>query len=514
MKFLLFLLLFPLVSHAQIITTIAGTGAGSFSGDGIAATSAAVFNPYDVGMDSLGNLYIGDVGNNRIRKINTAGIISTVAGNGVAGYNGDAIIATTAKLNFPYGMAVNRAGTIVISDMDNHRIRSIQTEAGGLIMTIAGTGVVGYSGDGGPAVSAQINSPQGIFWDASYNVYFSDALNNRVRKIDPLGTITTIAGNGAAASGGDGGPATAAQVNHPSGVTADSVGNIYIAEMMGHRIRRISTTGIITTVAGNGSVGSGGDGGPATAASLRYPKGVCIDRLGNIIIADSDNQRIRKIDIITGIITTIAGTGSVGYSGDGGPATAAKLNYLQGVYVDNAGSIYTGDCLNNRIRKITCVPPVAGSLSGLDTVCMGSSITLTATMPGGSWSCSNPRATVTTAGVVSGVTTGLDTVIYSVANSCASAQVIHPVYIKPCATTFSALTTATGLKIYPNPATNELTITNTEKIHKVTITDRLGHIIHAQRFDAEIVQIDIAHLPKGIYFVKVDGMDGNKFIKM
>lgn len=193
-----------LCTHAQTITTIAGTGFGGFTSDGIPATSSGVFRPYDVGMDSLGNIYVGDVGNNRIRKIDTFGIIHTIAGTGVAGYNGDAIPATTAHLNFPYGMAVNQMGHVVISDMDNNRIRLIQsTESGGLIYTIAGTGVAGYSGDGGPASLAKVNNPQGVFWDAVGNVYFADAWNHRVRKISAAGTITTIAGNGTPTSFGD-----------------------------------------------------------------------------------------------------------------------------------------------------------------------------------------------------------------------------------------------------------------------------------------------------------------------
>lgn len=364
---LLLCCLFLCQAHAQIITTFAGNGANGFSGNGGQATSAALLKPYDVGIDSFGNVYIGDAGNNRIRRVSPSGIISTVAGLGVAGYNGDGISATLAKLNFPYGMSVNGAGAMAISDMNNHRIRLIQAEgAGGNIATIAGTGVAGFSGDGGPAINAKINTPHGIFWDLAGNIYFADAFNHRVRKISTSGIITTVAGNGNARTSGDGGLATAASINHPAGIAADSVGNLYISEMKGHRIRKVDRAGIITTIAGKGVGGLGGDGGPATAAKLYFPKGVTIDKKGNLIFTDTDNFVVRKVNLTTGIITTIAGTifasaGVGGYGGDGGPATAARLDFPQGVFVDKYGNLYIGDCLNHRVRKITYDPANIGN---------------------------------------------------------------------------------------------------------------------------------------------------------
>ncbi len=516
-RILLILLLLPVFTRAQIITTFAGNGIGGFTGDGVPATATALSSPYGVGIDSMGNIYIGDAGNNRIRRIDTFGIIHSVAGTGVAGYNGDGIFATTAQLNFPYGMSVNRAGTIVIADMSNHRIRSIQSEVGGIIITIGGTGVAGFSGDGGPAVAAQINNPQGIFWDVANNVYFGDHYNHRIRKIDASGIITTIAGNGTPGYSGDGGPATAAGLYYPSGITKDNLGNIYIADMYNQRIRKIDTSGIISTVAGTGTSGYSGDGGPATLANLRYPKDVYMNNLGELVISDPDNQRLRKIST-SGIITTFAGTGSVGFSGDGGPATMANLNEPQGVFVDDYGSIYLGDCLNNRIRKITCIAPAVSPIlgPGTDTVCIGSSLTLTNSTSGGVWSCSNTNAIVSSTGIVTGVATGWDTIRYAVTNTCTATNVVSPVYVKSCSTTLVPSVNGISmlrLKIYPNPASSELTIIATNKINKVSINNLLGQTMYTHEYNTDKVQVDVADLPPGIYLIRINGTEIRKFVK-
>ncbi len=513
-RLFLILLLLPVFTKAQIITTIAGNGTGGFSSDGVPATVTELSSPYGVGTDSMGNLFIGDAGNNRIRKIDTAGIITTVAGTGVAGYNGDLILATTAQLNFPYGMAVSKAGIIVIADMSNHRIRSIKFESGGLITTIAGTGVAGFSGDSGLAINAQLNNPQGIFWDVHNNVYFGDHYNHRIRKIDGSGIITTIAGNGTPGFGGDGGPATAAELYYPSGVTMDSLGNIYIADMYNQRIRKIDIAGIITTVAGTGTAGYSGDGGLATLADIRYPKDVYIDRNGNIIITDPDNERLRMINS-AGIITTIAGNGVQSYCCDGGLATLAELNEPQGVFVDKDNNIYTGDCLNNRIRKIICAAPVVAPITGPDTVCIDSIATFSSTTAGGSWTSANSNANITTAGVVTAMAAGLDTIKYSVSNSCGSVEVSFPIYLKSCST--SHVTTNNWmplheLKIYPDPANTEITITG-PMVSSISITNLIGQTIYTNHYNSEKVQIDISSLPTGVYFIKVNGTEVRKFIK-
>ncbi len=501
-------------SQGQIITTIAGTGAGAYTGDGIQATASALQSPYGVGMDSLGNIFIGDANNNRVRKINTSGIISTVAGTGVAGFNGDGLLATNTQLNFPYGMSVNRAGMIVIADRSNHRIRSIQTELGGVVTTIAGTGVAGFSGDGGLAIAAQINHPQGVFWDRFNNVFFCDDDNHRVRRIDGVtGIITTIAGTGTVSFSGDGGPATAATFNHPVGVTVDSADNMYIADYANHRIRKINPSGIISTICGNGSATFSGDGGPATAATVSYPKDIFADSRGNIIFTDAGNQRIRKINA-AGIITTIAGNGSIGYSGDGGAATLAKLNWPQQIFVDTASNLYIGDCVNNRIRKVNCVPPTVSAIAGLDTVCIGSTITLTNSTAGGYWRSTNAHATISGGGVVAGVTAGLETIKYVVDNSCTSVQVFHTVYVSTCTTTNVPELTSNDLKVYPNPVTQELTVSCTHPINNLTIANFVGQIVYEHNYNTPLVTVNVSDLPTGLYFIKINNSSVSKFMKL
>jgi sugar lactone lactonase YvrE len=221
----------------------------------------------------------------------------------------------------------------------------------GIITTVAGNGIPGYSGDGGPATSASLSGPSGVVVDATGNLLIADSSNYRIRRVDAsTGIITTVAGNGIRGFSGDGGPATSASLS-PIGVAVDATGNLFIADTGNHRIRRVDeSTGIITTVAGNGIRGFSGDGGPATSASLNYPTGVAVDGSGNLFIADAANNRIRWVDASTGIITTVAGNGMPDYSGDGGPATSASLNGPSGVVVDAAGNLFIADNDNKRIR--------------------------------------------------------------------------------------------------------------------------------------------------------------------
>jgi sugar lactone lactonase YvrE len=342
-------------SPAAIINTVAGNGTAGYSGDGGAAINAAIRWPRSVALDAAGNIYIADYGNNRIRKLTVAtGIISTVAGNGTYGYSGDGGLATMAQL-CATGVAVDSAGNIYIAD-NVTRIRKV-TVSTGIITTVAGNGTQGYSGDGGPATSAQLNL-LAVAVDSAGNIYISDWGNNRIRKVTAAtGIISTVAGNGAMGYSGDGGPATSASLFAPVGVAVDGAGNIYISDMSNNRIRKVTaSTGIISTVAGNGTFGYSGDGGPAINAGLRGPAGVAVDRAGNIYIADqnwgSGNERIRRVTASTGIISTVAGNGTDGYTGDGGPATNAELYLAVGVGVDAAGNIYIADYGNNRIRIV------------------------------------------------------------------------------------------------------------------------------------------------------------------
>lgn len=257
--------------------------------------------------------------------------------------------ATSAQLGTPRGVTIDSNGNVYIADYTNNRVRKVDKSTG-TISTIAGTGVAGYSGDGGPATSAQLNIPSAVLVDSLGNVYIADRGNHRIRKVDPSGTISTVAGTGVVGYSGDGGLATSAQLSHPLGLALDSDNNLYIAEN-GNTIRKVNPSGIISTVAGNGGTGYGGDNGPATSALMSNVSGVAVDGLGNVYIADTTNHRIRKVDQSTGIISTVVGTGVGGYSGDGGAATSAKLYYPHGVVVDSNGTLYIGES-NHVIRKV------------------------------------------------------------------------------------------------------------------------------------------------------------------
>ena len=334
------------VDSSATITTIAGTGEFGFGGDGGPATEARLRSPTGVAVDGAGNVYIADQGNQRIRKVDSTGTITTIAGSGEYGFDGDGGPATEAQLNYPRGVAVDGAGNLYIADASNHRIRKVDST--GTITTIAGSGERGFSGDGDPATEAQLNYPWGVAVDGAGNLYIGDSGNHRIRKVDSSGTITTIAGSGEYGFDGDGGPATEAQLSYPRGVAVDGAGNLYIAGASNNRIRKVDSTGTITTVAGTGEFGFGGDGGPATEARLAAPQGVAADGAGNLYITDAFTHRIRKVDS-SGTITTVAGTGELG---DGGPAVEAQLRSPQNMAADGAGNLYIADSGNHRIRKV------------------------------------------------------------------------------------------------------------------------------------------------------------------
>lgn len=344
----------------DVITTIAGDGTSGFSGDGGNAVDASLQYPSNIAVDYSGNIYIADFENNRIRKINPSGIISTIAGTNEGKYDGDGGPATSASLNGPSDVEVDSDRNIYIADARNNRIRKIDTL--GIITTIAGPGINWFDiGDGGPAVDAILDYPCGLDIDNSGNIYITDMFHHRIRKIDDSGTITTVAGDGEARYNGDDILATSASLNQPTEIKVDNEGNIYIVDQKNNRIRKVvKTSGLIYTVAGTGGGGFSGDGGAAVNAKIYSPYGITVDSNGNFYITDAFNNRIRKVDT-SGIINTIAGTGSYGFSGDGGDPIDAVMNDPKGIIIKNNGNILFADSYNNRIRKIftvTGVPPV------------------------------------------------------------------------------------------------------------------------------------------------------------
>ena len=402
------------------ITTAVGDGNQGFAGDGGAPNKVEMSLPTSVVVDSSGNLYFTDSLNNRIRKL-AGGTVSTFAGNGLFSRSGDGNAAAAAQLNTPLGvavgtsigsgiaptfyiadtannvvrivanglisnfagtgtagssgdqlngpqgLAVDSAGSLYIADTQNNRVRKV---SGGAISTVAGSGTAGFGGDGGAATSAQLNAPFGVAVDAAGNLYIAEFSNNRVRKVSTNGNIGTLAGNGVSGFSGDGLQATSAQLNGPQGVAVDSAGNVYIADTANNRVRKVAANGVITTVAGNGAAGFSGDGNSAVNAQVGNPTAVATDSVGNVYIADG-SARVRKL-FLSGLITTIAGTGTRGYSGDGGSAPNARLNGPSSLAVNAAGSIWVADTLNNAVRLLqftgggTTVSAVTNGASNLN----------------------------------------------------------------------------------------------------------------------------------------------------
>jgi sugar lactone lactonase YvrE len=323
------------------LKTVAGNGTAGYSGDGGVATAAHLNDPDGVNFDAQGNLYIADVVNNVVRKVDTAGNITTVAGNGTAGFSGDGGPATAAELHGPFGVVADSAGNLYVEDAINARIRKVDTT--GKISTIAGTGTFGLSGDGGPATAAEVAEVQGARFDAAGNLYVAQCGPAAIRKIDTAGIITTVAGTGIDGFSGDGGPATSAQLNCASGVATDAAGELFIADYLNNRIRKVGANGVITTIAGNGTPGFTGDGGPAVSAEINFPNDVDVDAAGNVYIADSGNNRVRKIDTNGLITTVVGGLNNAGSAGVNAPSALA---------FDAAANLYFSDAGNNAVREV------------------------------------------------------------------------------------------------------------------------------------------------------------------
>ncbi len=450
--FLIFLLLSAYFADGQRILMYVGDGASGYSGDNGQASTAEISFPIGISVDNIGNLLICE--NSFVRKVSFAtNIITTLAGSDTAssfGFGGDGGLATCAGVFGPYAVCSDRTNNTYIADQWYSEIRKV-TFTTGLIDTFAGCRLVGDFGDGANAKYAKFNTISCICIDTlNAFLYVSDGYNYRVRKINMVsGIIEAYAGNGTNGYSGDGGPATAANFSKVFGLVVDKVGNLYIGDWNNGRIRKVDyATGIVTTVVGNGTVGYSGDGGPATAAQINKTTAICFDSCGNMFFSDENNQRVRRVDATTGIITTVAGNGTAGYSGDGGTATAAEFNHPTGVAIDKYGMLYVADYYNHRVRRITHVT-CNYKATDVEEVVLGS----------------------------------------------------------------------TSIALYPNPAEDIVTLKSGLPIQSVTVTNLVGQVVYDSHPPANTTQAAIAvkNLQAGVYFVRVVGADGGvavqRFVK-
>jgi DNA-binding beta-propeller fold protein YncE len=344
--------------RAGSVATVAGDTIKGFNGDldvegkPRSSVGASLSLPWGIVVSSSGTeVFVADNGNHRVRRVNTVHWdIFSVAGNGSADFRGDDELATNASLNSPAGLALDKSGSLYIADRGNHRIRKVTAE--GTISTVAGGTKAGYSGDFGVATQAALKNPMAVVVDGDGSLYISDSGNNRIRKVDPSGVISTLAGTGSRRHDGDEKPAIEAGMT-PSGIALDGAGGLIVADTRNHRVRLIDLeSGIISTLAGTGKRGFGGDGDLAQGAKLSSPWGVAVSPAGDIFITDSGNNRVRRIDMVSGIIETIAGNGETAFSGDGGPATDAGIWSPYGLAMDKQNNLFIADYLNHRVRRI------------------------------------------------------------------------------------------------------------------------------------------------------------------
>lgn len=515
--------LFSIGANAQIITRFAGDTTLGFSGDGGPATAAQMNQPLVLARDAAGNVYIGEGNGNKIRKVTPAGIISTIAGNsGTFGWSGDGGPATAAEFFGAHGIAFDAAGNLFVADFGNHVIRKINTS--GIISTVAGAGgVSGYSGDGGPATAAKFNHPRDVKFDAAGNMYICDWSNNAIRKISTSGIVTTIAGTGVAGYSGDGGTATAAQMNLPYRVAFDAVGNLFFIDGDNHCVRKINTSGIISTVVGNGTSGFSGDGGIATAALLNIPTALTFDAAGNMYIADRGNGRIRKVNT-SGIISTVVGTGAPFETGDGGPATAATINRPFDVMFDPSNNMYIADINGHTVRKVIALP-VAAYTASADTVCVDSCITFTSSGTGSldSMTWSIPGITIATPHSnsinVCFPATGAYPVSLSVYNISGSDVHTASYTVINCPTGVRTIgnTDRMNAQLYPNPNSGNFNIrllSGFNEEAELTVSDLMGKQV--MKFSVTTNRpLDVrTDLPRGMYFISGSSLHSNYSARM
>ena len=520
---------------AFMISTIAGNGTSGYFGDGGQATAAQINTYGDLVVDGMGNILLADEFNNRVRKISTTGIITTIAGTGVAGFSGDGGPATDAKFNNPHSIAIDSIGNIYIGDKNNYRIRKIDNT--GTVSTVVGVGAGVEGGDGGPASAAHIGYTYGLAIDFAGNMYTCDGAGT-VRKITTDGIIHAFAGMlGAGGYSGDGGPATDALLNNARGIDVDHAGNVYIAEQQNSCVRKVNTAGIISTIAGTGTMGTSPDGIPATSAMLEHPEDVAVDALGNIYIADYYANRVRVITPAGMISTAAGGVGTL--LGDGCAAIAATLFHPYAVALDSNGNLLINDYSDFRIRKLTPdhVPNFTVGNSHTLSVCGGTGAisvdsllsvidsdagqteTWTAAMSPSHGTLSLSYSTVSTGSILttSGITYtptggyyGPDTFRVAVSECIGSDTIAVYVSVNHCALTIGTAPAAGDYNIFPNPVSDQLLITcDPGAFSSLTITNTLGQVMTTQPVSGSKTSVDVHMLPPGVYCITLAGKTRN-----
>ncbi len=542
------------VSNTGIITTIAGTfGSSGFSGDSDLATTSMLYSPTSVRLDTSGDFYICDADNNRIRKVDAAtGIITTIAGSSTAGFGGDSGLAIAAMLSGPQDIYFDKLGNLYIADGYNERVRKINTF--GIITTIAGTGFAGHTGDGGPATAAEIRFPTGLAIDDTGNLYVAG--DNVVRKITPAGIITTVAGiSGMYMYTGDGVPATSAPIS-PIKLTIDAMGQLIIADNLNRRVYKVDNAGIIHTIAGNGMAGFTGDGVPATATSLDYPSGVALDSCGNLYITEANNKRVRKvifdtlgvpsISILPAPNDTVCAGTPITYTTSVSSGLAISYRwYINGIFIGATSSSYTyipsnGDSIrcvliaisrcsgstdtvsSNTIHMVvtTSTTPIITIFSNPSSL-VGSIVTINATVTSAGssyiihwYNNSILFNTTTTPSVTYTKTIGIDHITATVIPSsvgCYDSTTSSVITITDSSTGLNNIAMPHEAYIYPNPAHSGITVIS-QNITNVTISNFLGQTFINNECNASQIEINIETLPSGLYVVKLTNNEGQKMV--
>ncbi len=504
-----------------MITTFAGGGTSGL-GDGGPAAAAVLANPCGLAIDASGNIFIADPGHQRVRKVDfSTGIITTVAGTGNAGYNGDGIPATSADLHTPGLIAIDAVGDLLISDGDNYRLRKVDHMTG-IITTFAGSGTYGSIGEGIAATSAQIMGGN-VACDALGNVYITD--DYRIRKINTSGIITAIGGTGSAGVTLEGTQATATPIDWPQALCVDVLGNIYFSDASAS-VRKITTaTGVLNRVAGtNDSVGGPylGDGLPATASHIG-PFGIWVDEIGRLFISDFGNHRIEKVDT-NGLIYSIAGNDTSGFSGDGGNATEAKLSYPEDVLVDKCGNVFIADFNNERIRKISLHSPPGISILGTNSSSLGNNVTLIANSvyagpsPLYKWSKNGVAFATTPSDTLAYTKTACIDSIVAIVYGC-NDSALSAVHIVKCnASVENQTESECKFQLFPNPSRLELNIVTASEMETVAVINLLGQVVYFGVCNGAFKRVvDVRELPAGVYIVRVVLEDGGvgveRFVK-